>query len=67
MMGKINVNYPKGGDHMDFNKESNNGPQGPQKPGDNKKPNLWLTLVITVLAVILIASIYNILKSKVRC
>ena len=49
---------------MDFNKESNNGPQGPQKPGDNKKPNLWLTLVITVLAVILIASIYNMINKS---
>ena len=37
---------------------------GPNNSGDKRKPNLWLALVVAVLAVLLIGSIYNMINKS---
>ena len=37
---------------------------GPNNPDDKRKPNLWLALVVAVLAVLLIGSIYNMINKS---
>ena len=40
---------------------SNNGPK---KPNDKQKKNLWLILVVTVVAVLAIGTIYNMINAS---
>ncbi|MBR3973716.1 MAG: ATP-dependent zinc metalloprotease FtsH [Oscillospiraceae bacterium] len=49
---------------MDLNRNDSSH-NGPNKSGnDKRKPNLWLALVVAVLAVLLIGSIYNMINKS---
>ena len=50
---------------MDFNHDSHNGPQGPNKPGDDKRPNNhWFTLLIAVAIVLVISGVFNMINKS---
>ena len=47
---------------MDLNPNKN--PKKPDKPGDKRKPNRWLALVVAIGAVLLIGTIYNAINNS---